>query len=103
MSEASINPGMRVTADFSGRVQGVGFRYTTVNIARRYHVAGYVRNQPDGRVEVVAEGKQADLKAFIESIVETMGSHITDYTTDNTPATGEFGDPSTPGNFKVCY
>ena len=41
---------------FFGRVQGVGFRATTRDIARRYSIAGYVRNLPDGSVEVVAAG-----------------------------------------------
>ena len=41
---------------FSGHVQGVGFRYTTRSVASRFAVTGYVRNLPDGRVELVAEG-----------------------------------------------
>ena len=49
---------MRVARRFlvSGRVQGVGFRYFTQDIARREGLTGLVRNLPDGRVEVIAEG-----------------------------------------------
>lgn len=47
-----------------GHVQGVGFRFTTVSIAARFAVAGYVRNLPDGNVEVVAEGAEPDVLAF---------------------------------------
>jgi acylphosphatase len=41
---------------FSGRVQGVGFRFTALNIASRYELKGYVRNLPDGDVEMFAQG-----------------------------------------------
>ncbi|MGD0596622.1 MAG: acylphosphatase [Sedimentisphaerales bacterium] len=41
---------------FSGRVQGVGFRFTALNIASRYELKGYVRNIPDGEVEMLAQG-----------------------------------------------
>ena len=45
----------RVQLIYSGRVQGVGFRYTVKQVAAGYDVAGTVRNLPDGRVELVAE------------------------------------------------
>jgi acylphosphatase len=55
---------------FSGRVQGVGFRYTVHSLARRHPVAGYVRNQPDGTVELVAQGNIAAINALL---VEVQG------------------------------
>ena len=61
---------------FSGHVQGVGFRYATVRVARDFEVAGYVRNLPDGRVELEAEGDAATLDAFVEAVREQMDGYI---------------------------
>jgi acylphosphatase len=48
----------------SGRVQGVGFRYFTQRLSARHQVRGYVKNLEDGRVEVLAEGKEQAVEAF---------------------------------------
>lgn len=61
---------------FYGRVQGVGFRYTTVSIARRYPVVGYVRNLPNGSVELVAEAKPSVLDQFVADIAAQFAGHI---------------------------
>jgi acylphosphatase len=53
---------------FSGRVQGVGFRYTIKKIAAGFEVVGTVRNLPDGRVELMAEGSEVEVQAFLEAI-----------------------------------
>jgi acylphosphatase len=75
---------------FTGHVQGVGFRYTTLNIALGYDVRGYVRNLPDGRVELVAEGAAAELDAFLTTVQDRMGSFIRRADVTDSPATGEF-------------
>ena len=59
---------MRLYAVFAGTVQGVGFRYFVRNIAKEMGVKGYVRNLPDGTVEVVAEGDEQTLREFLEAI-----------------------------------
>ena len=51
-----------------GRVQGVGFRHTVKQVASGYDVTGTVRNLPDGRVELVAEGEREELDAFRQGI-----------------------------------
>ncbi len=81
----------RATVTFSGTVQGVGFRYTVRNLARNHTVEGYVRNLPDGRVELIAEGEPAEIDAFIAAIEQEMSGYIRDRQRRTSPATGEFG------------
>ena len=73
-------------------MQGVGFRYTAHSIARGYKVAGYVRNLPDGRVELVAEGEPREIDAFLRDVRERFFNHIRDEQRDSGPATGEFSE-----------
>ena len=61
----------RVTVFYSGRVQGVGFRVTLRQLACGYDVTGTVRNLPDGRVELIAEGARPELEAFLIGIDES--------------------------------
>lgn len=56
----------RVHAWIRGRVQGVWFRASTRDAARRLGLTGWVRNLPDGRVEVVAEGEEARVSDFLD-------------------------------------
>ncbi|MBE3089371.1 MAG: acylphosphatase [Actinobacteria bacterium] len=51
-----------------GRVQGVGFRYFVESIVSKYDISGYVRNTFDGKVEIVCQGEEEDLKQFIDEI-----------------------------------
>ena len=64
---------------FSGRIQGVGFRFTALNIANRCGLTGYVRNLPDGDVEMLAQGTAEMIDNCIrdlqDSFVGTI-SHI---------------------------
>ncbi len=55
----------RLHATIQGRVQGVNFRYYTARRARDLNLTGYVRNKPDGTVEVVAEGRRASLEELL--------------------------------------
>lgn len=52
----------------SGRVQGVGFRYSIKQIATRHHIKGWIRNRDDGRVEIGAEGTDQQVDAFIRKV-----------------------------------
>lgn len=64
------------TVCFSGRVQGVGFRYTALQIAREFEVAGYVENLFDGRVCLELEGDEREVGDFIAAIEERMHGYI---------------------------
>jgi acylphosphatase len=67
----------RLHVFYSGRVQGVGFRYTAKNVATGFEVTGIVRNLPDGRVELVAEGLKDELEGYQQAIRESgLGSLI---------------------------
>jgi acylphosphatase len=64
---------------YSGRVQGVGFRYTVKALAREFEVTGRIKNLPDGRVELEAEGTKDELRAFQKAIRESgLGQFIRD-------------------------
>ena len=61
---------------FIGRVQGVGFRFTSLNMANRYQLTGWVRNLPDGTVEMVAQGYPDDIDSCVQDILESFMGHI---------------------------
>ncbi|MCS7090952.1 MAG: acylphosphatase [Verrucomicrobiota bacterium] len=74
---------------YSGHVQGVGFRYTTCQVARGFDVTGTVRNLADGRVELVAEGTREELEAFRRAIRDSgLGRFIRDEAVDWSEALG---------------
>ena len=76
----------------SGRVQGVGFRYFTEATAAREGILGWVRNTPDGRVEVVAEGDAEALERFERSLRHgPRGARVERVDVDATSPTGEAG------------
>ena len=77
---------------YSGRVQGVGFRYTVRIIARRFAVAGFVRNLPDGRVQLIAEGPADEIGRFLDAINTEMGHYVKGARRQTSPATGDFAD-----------
>jgi acylphosphatase len=61
---------------FTGRVQGVGFRYQSLQVSKEFEVTGYVKNLSDGRVQLEAEGEKAEVDAFIAAIEERMHGHV---------------------------
>jgi len=61
---------VQLHAFFSGRVQGVGFRYTVQHYARDLGVCGWVRNLPDGRVELKAEARRSVLEEMLQLLTE---------------------------------
>ena len=77
MAKKDSSPAERAHVFYSGRVQGVGFRYLAEDIAHRTGVRGFVKNLPDGRVEVVCEGPKEKIDAFLSQVREsTLARYI---------------------------
>jgi acylphosphatase len=71
---------------YKGRVQGVGFRYATQRLAQGCDVAGYVRNLPNGDVELVAQGAPDQVTAFLDALAGRMKDYIEKtFVTDGAP------------------
>jgi acylphosphatase len=78
-------------AFFTGRVQGVGFRYSVKSLAAGFEATGIVRNLPDGRVEFAAEGERPELEAFLQAIRDSeVGRFIRHEELSWTDAAGRF-------------
>ena len=60
---------------YSGRVQGVGFRYSVKRIASGYEVVGWIQNLSDGRVELQVEGEAGEVGAFLLEIAQSSLRH----------------------------
>jgi acylphosphatase len=82
---------------YSGRVQGVGFRYTTMHVARAFDVVGYVKNLPDGRVEVLAQGDGREVQAFLDALERQMSGYIRDTQVSDTTAGVDYAE------FRVAF
>ena len=65
-----------VTALFNGRVQGVGFRYQALQVAKEFDVSGFVKNLPDGRVQLDAEGTTDEVRNFVIAVHERMTGFV---------------------------
>jgi acylphosphatase len=61
---------------FTGRVQGVGFRFTAQRIASNFSVSGYVQNLPDGRVLLMVQGEGREIERLLAAVAEKMGQNI---------------------------
>jgi acylphosphatase len=76
---------------YSGRVQGVGFRYTARQVAQGFPVSGYVRNLRSGQVEVQVEGEAEQVDAFLSALGRQMAGYITDSAIEDAPCHGGKG------------
>ena len=88
----------RVWLRISGRVQGVGFRYSALDEAQRLKLTGWVRNTPDGAVEVVAEGETQPLQRLVAWChAGPPGARVRDLEEKWLPHTAEFD------SFRITY
>ena len=93
MAQSRTASPRRLHVVYGGRVHGVGFRYTAESVALPLKLSGWVRNLPDGRVEVVCEGPEARLKRFIDEMrAGPMQTYIREAQVRWEAATGEFDD-----------
>jgi acylphosphatase len=77
----------------SGYVQGVAFRYSAIRQANNLGVTGWVKNLRDGRVEVLIEGDESDVKQMVDWCSHgPRGAHVTDIQTEIHSYTGNFHD-----------
>ena len=83
----------KLVAHVSGKVQMAGYRSKVVTIAKAFDLKGYVKNLPDGRVKVLAEGSEADLDRFIKAIrIENTLIHVEDIQVELSDATDAYDE-----------
>ncbi len=80
----------QIHAYYTGRVQGVGFRFTAQDIAVELGVAGWVKNLRDGRVEIAAEAEEKTLKDFLARVNQYFSQYIQDVDLEWLEPTAEF-------------
>lgn len=80
----------RACLTYTGRVQGVGFRFTARAVAERYAVQGYVKNITNGSVELLAEGEAAQVEAFLAEVETRLARYIAEKNVVWEQATGEY-------------
>ena len=88
---------------YSGRVQGVSFRYTTANLAKRFEVAGYVQNLPDGKVRLDVQGCDDQVRGLLDAVDQAMAGNIKAKDVTDGPFDPALGDPREPEAFGVRY
>ena len=82
---------------FSGQVQGVGFRYTANRTAARYNLTGFVRNLPDGDVEMLAQGPEPDIDHCLADLQDYFTGYIEDTRIDPVPFNSRYT------SFRITY
>jgi len=88
---------IRAHVYYSGMVQGVGFRFTTQRYAQALKLTGWVKNLPDGRVEILAQGDRKKIESLFKNLDNHFGGYIKDCNVDYQPVPNEIKD------FKIVY
>lgn len=92
---------IRKVVFYSGRVQGVGFRYTTANLAKQFTVAGYVQNLDDGRVRLEVQGDQGQVDGLLAAVDEAMAGKIQGRDAAELPADPALCEPKAIHSFGI--
>ena len=82
---------VRISMNYRGRVQGVGFRWRVSQIAKSFPCTGYVKNLPDGSVELLVEGEKDEAQGMVEGINLAMKGFWYDKTIDQREGNSHFG------------
>jgi len=82
---------------FTGRVQGVGFRFTARRAASRRQLTGFVRNVPDGTVEMLAQGRSEDVDDCIQDLKEYFAGYLKETRIEEIPPDTRYID------FKITF
>ena len=77
---------------FTGRVQGVGFRFTARRAAQRRQLTGYVRNIPNGSVEMLAQGRGEEIDDCIQDLKEYFSGYIKEAKIEEIPFDSNYTD-----------
>lgn len=83
---------LRLEIHFTGHVQGVGFRWSTVQVSKEFEVAGWVRNLADGRVQLEVEGVASEVESFVAEVTRRMGDYIRRTERRELPLSGSYQD-----------
>lgn len=83
---------VRISMNYRGRVQGVGFRWRVSQIAKSFPCTGYVKNLPDGSVELLVEGEKDEAQRMIETINLEMKGFWYDKKMDEREGSSHFED-----------
>ncbi len=76
---------------FHGEVQGVGFRWNAMHIARKYGVSGWARNLYDGTVEMEAEGTPLDIATLVDELKAGRWTYVEQIDEKTLPVQGGYG------------
>ena len=88
---------MRRRTNFKGRVQGVGFRWKTEKAVKNFYVTGYVKNLPNGSVELLLEGNSREVLKAEKSVEERMRGYWTERESEELPGDHHWKE------FKIHY
>jgi len=77
---------------FTGNVQGVGFRFTAHRIANRHQLTGFVRNAPDGTVEMLTQGQPEDIDNCIKDLKDSFAGYIRETQIEDVPPNPRYAD-----------